>query len=147
MADGTHVLVYDKAKYHDESVHEAGLPHRHADHHLVYFLRWLIENDLVSDEMTKGAAGRALKQYRSGRKSIFWLFSWWDRCLVSDMVSPAARPFVDAYLDYEHGQYLDDYESLLVGELPSFFHVEYTDAGYAVLAARITERRDLWLAS
>jgi hypothetical protein len=136
------VLVYDKGKYHDESVREEGLPHEHADHHIVYFLRWLIENDLVGREMTKGRGGRGLKAYRSGRQSIFWLFRWWDRCFVADMVSDEARPFVDAYVDYEHGQYLADYETLLVGELPSFFHVQYTDAGYRVLAARISERRD-----
>ncbi|GIG19593.1 hypothetical protein Cch01nite_03170 [Cellulomonas chitinilytica] len=136
------MLVYDKAKYHDESVEEEGLPHEHADHHIVYFLRWLIENDLVSREMTKGGAGRALKAYRSGRQSIFWLFEWWDRCFVSDMVSAEARPFVDSYFDYQHGQYLADYDSVLVGELPSFFHVTYTDASYRLLAARVSARWD-----
>ena len=136
------MLVYDKAKYHDESVREEGLPHEHADHHIVFFLRWLIENDLVSREMTKGRAGRALKAYRSGKSSIFELFRWWDRCFVSDMVSPEARPFVGSYFDFEHGQYLADYEAVLVGDLPSFFHVPYTDASYRLLAERISARWD-----
>ena len=49
------VVVYDKGKYHDGSIEEAGLPEKHADHHIVYFLRWLITNDLMSDEFPAGS--------------------------------------------------------------------------------------------
>lgn len=134
------MVVYDKGKYHDESVAEASLPEEHADHHIVYFLRWLIERDLVSDELTTGAAGEALARYRAGEQDVFWLFEWWDRWLTSDMLSPAGNAFAQAYFDYDRGQYLADYEEVLVGALPSVFHVEYTEDNYRRLAARIDER-------
>lgn len=134
------MAVYDKGKYHDESVRQERLPRRHADHHIVFFLRWLIENDLVGPAMTEGRDGRDLSKYQRGRRSIFWLFGRWDRWFVSDMVAPDARPFVDAYVDYDRGAYLADYKEILVGDLPSIFAVRYNDANYRPLAERISQR-------
>ena len=41
-------VVYDKAKYHDDTIEELGLPEEHASNHAVFFLRWLIDHSLVS---------------------------------------------------------------------------------------------------
>ena len=131
------VVVYDKGKYHDESVADAGLPEQHAVHHIVYFLRWLIEHDLVSDEFS---AGDALPAYHAGERDIIWLFEWWDRVLASDMLSEPGNAFARSYFDYDRGQYLADYEEVLVGTLPSVFHVEYGEDNYRRLAERIDER-------
>lgn len=132
--------VYDKGKHHDDSVAEERLPRKHADHHIVFFLRWLIENDLLSEEFTTGGASRALQKYKKGRRSIFWLFRWWDRYFVSDMLSDEGNAFARAYFDYDHGEYLADYEELLVGSLPTMFHVKYTEENYRRLGVRISER-------
>ena len=35
--------VYDKAKYHYETIEQHGLSEEHAANHTVVFLRWLIE--------------------------------------------------------------------------------------------------------
>ena len=89
-AEGSH--VYDKAKYHDESVAQAGLPDEHASNHIVPMLRWLIENDLMSEFfLTEGA--EALARYRAGELSIHELFDWWDTCLISDMLSAQGNAF------------------------------------------------------
>jgi hypothetical protein len=41
--------AYDKSKWHSETVAEYGLPEEHASHHIVFFFRWCIEHDFVSD--------------------------------------------------------------------------------------------------
>jgi hypothetical protein len=43
-------IVYDKAKYHDETVMEYGLSIEQASVHTAFFLGWLIENNLYSHE-------------------------------------------------------------------------------------------------
>ena len=43
-------VVYDKAKYHDDTVAEFGLTHEHSAIHILFFLGWLMDNDLMSDD-------------------------------------------------------------------------------------------------
>lgn len=84
--------VYDKAKYHAETVEAHGLPEEHASNHTVFFLRWLIERDLMAksfDEQTKCD----LEQYRKGKRSIHELYNWWDCCLIDDMLSEEGNAF------------------------------------------------------
>ena len=49
--------VYDKAKYHDETIEQHGLPEEHAANHTVVFLRWLIENDLMGESFITESGG------------------------------------------------------------------------------------------
>lgn len=135
--------VYDKAKYHYESVEGFGLPESHASNHTVPILRWFIENNLMSEFFLSECAGQ-LEGYRRGKLSIHKLYEWWDCCLVSDMVSDAGNAFGLHYFDFEKGKYISDYFTLLKGDLPSEFHVEYTEANYARLKERIDERFTRW---
>ncbi len=43
-------VVYDKAKYHFETIENSGLPEIHAYIHTGMYLGWLIENDLFDNE-------------------------------------------------------------------------------------------------
>jgi hypothetical protein len=135
--------VYDKGKYHDESVLEAGLPEEHASNHTVPILRWLIENNLMSDFFeSEGKA--ALDRYRAGELSIHGLYAWWDRCLASDMLSDAGNAFAMQYFDFDRGEYIADYVATLQGSLPSEFHVSYTEESYARLRSVIDRRYEQW---
>jgi hypothetical protein len=135
--------VYDKAKYHFESVELAGLPEAHASNHAVPILRWLIENNLMSDFFVNEWAD-ALAQYKSGELTIHGLYEWWDTCLVSDMLSEEGNAFAMHYFDYERGNYISDYKSALQGSLSSEFHVQYTEENYSKLRAIIDRRYSEW---
>ncbi len=138
--------VYDKAKYHLESVEKAGLPEEHASNHIVPMLRWLIENELMSEFfVTEGS--EPLSHYREGRISIHELFDWWDTCLVSDLLSDRGNAFAMHYFDYDQGEYLSDYQRILQGSLPSEFHVVYSNANYSKLQTVIDEHYKNWLAA
>ena len=139
---GSH--VYDKAKYHLESVEQAGLPEDHASNHIVPMLRWLIHNDLMSEFfVTEGA--EPLARYRAGDLSIHGLFDWWDTCLISDMLSDQGNAFAMHYFDYTNGKYLGDYQRILQGSLASEFHVIYSDANYLKLQSAIDQHYKHWL--
>lgn len=135
--------VYDKAKYHDHSIQEAGLPEEHATHHTLYFLRWLIEKDLISDEEDPDFAEVQAK-FKSGAMTLYAVYDWWDRCLISDMLTDEGNAFALHYFDFERGKYLEDYTSTLQGSLPTVFHIPYSEANYQTLKQVIDRRYEEW---
>lgn len=138
--------VYDKAKYHYETVEEHGLSEEHADNHTVVFLRWLIENRLMSDFFEKGAEG-ILRQFRAGEVSVHKVYGWWDHCLVDDMLSKDGNAFAMHYFDFEQGRYLQDYTATLQGHLPSEFHIDFTEDNYQKMRQVIDRRYEEWKSS
>lgn len=142
MTQPSRPVVYDKSKYHSETTNGYGLPDDHASHHTLFFLRWLIENDLMAEEFTSEA--KPLGEYRARTRTLLSLYEWWDCCLVDDMLSEEGNAFARHYFDFDKGQYLNDYIGLLQGDLPSEFHVEFTDANYAELKSVIDRRYQEW---
>src|SRR5688572_15876770 len=100
--------VYDKAKYHYETIEEFGLSEEHADNHTVVFLRWLIEHDLISKAFVENS-GDMLEKFRAGKASIHELYEWWDCCLIEDMLSEEGNKFAMHYFDFDKGMFLQDY--------------------------------------
>lgn len=135
--------VYDKAKYHSESVRNFGLSEEHAENHTVFFLRWLIEHKLMSGFFLKEGANN-LAKFRSGEATIHDVYRWWDCCLVDEMLSEEGNDFAFSYFDFDHGQYLKDYEAALQRSLPSEFHVDYTEDNYQKLRQVIDRRYEEW---
>lgn len=138
-----HPVVYDKAKYHRESVELAGLDEVQAEVHTAFFLGWLIDNDLIADEMREECA-ELLADYKSRKKTAIDVYGWWDCCLVDDMLSDEGNAFAQAYFDFTNGQYLADYDDLLVEDLPSEFHVPYTWENYEIIRLQIDRRYAEW---
>ena len=135
--------VYDKAKYHYESIEEFGLSEDHAANHTVFFLRWLIENNLMSQEFTEGS-GDVVAKFCVGTATIHEVYEWWDCCLIDDMLSDEGNAFAMHYFDFEKGKYLQDYMALLQGTLESEFHVDYNEANYVRLKEVIDRRYSEW---
>ena len=135
--------VYDKAKYHFESVEEFGLPAEHAYNHTVPILRWFIEHGFMSEFFNEECADQ-LAAYQAGSLSIYQLYEWWDCCLISDMVNEEGNAFGMYYFDFEKGKYISDYIGTLQGDLPSEFHVVYTEENYARLKSVIEKRFEEW---
>ena len=88
--------AYDKAKYHYESVEQQGLSEDHAANHTVFFLRWLIEHDLMS-ELFISESGAMLQDFREGSATIHEVYQSWDCCLVDDMLSEEGNAFAKSY--------------------------------------------------
>jgi hypothetical protein len=135
--------VYDKAKYHDESIQQYGLPEEHAANHTIVFLRWLIEHQLMSNFFCNEGA-KVLESFRAGKATIYDVYSWWDSCLVDDMLSEEGNAFAMHYFDFDRGRYIHDYIKTLQRGLPSEFHVEYTEENYQLMRKVIDRRYDEW---
>ena len=137
--------AYDKAKWHDETVANFGLPESHASHHIVFFFRWCIEHDLIS-EWLRTECRDEYEALRAGRLSALEFFDSLDRCLVSDMLTDEGNAFADAYFDYDSGRYISDLIGTLQGSLPSEFHIPFTEETYARLNLVIDKRYSAWKA-
>ena len=136
-------FVYDKAKYHDETIEEFGLPEEHAANHTVFFLRWLIERRLMSALFQTDGAD-IVRAFRAGDASIHAVYDWWDRCLIDDMLSDEGNAFAQSYFSFESGSYLKDYARTLQRDLPSEFHVPFTEQNYEAIRAVIDQRFADW---
>ena len=136
--------VFDKAKYHNETIEQFGLPESHAANHTVPFLRWLIENKLMS-EFFVAECSEELVKFKQGQITIHELYGWWDCCLISDMISERGNAFCMTYFDFEKGSYIADYEATLKVALPSIFHIEYSDENYDRLRRVIDKRYKNWI--
>jgi hypothetical protein len=119
------IHVYDKAKYHTEAINEFGLPDERAGHFGTFFLSWVIKRNLTGPKFERRAR-RHLALYRAGKISIQKLYFEQDSWLTSDMFNDEANAFALAYVDFRHGQYIPDFVQHLQKDLPSEFHVEYT---------------------
>jgi hypothetical protein len=135
--------VYDKAKYHYETVEGYGLAQEHAANHTVFFLRWLIENDLMNAWFVE-ESGDLLDRFRAGGASIHDVYGSWDCCLIDDMLSDDGNKFARHYFDFDRGKYLEDYTKTLQGDLESEFHIEFTEANYRRLKPTIDRRYEAW---
>lgn len=140
----TEPFVYDKAKYHSESVEQLGLREEQAYVHTAMFLGWLMDHDLMSDEFMDNS-GSQVAAFKERRMTPIKIYDLWDGCLIDDMLSDRGNAFARAYFEFDSGAYLQDFGELLVGKLPSEFHVPFTWDNYALMAARIDERFETWL--
>ena len=136
-------VVYDKGKYHDETVMENNLPEERASVHTALFLGWLIENDLYSEEFLEESE-ELIKAYKAKNKTAIEVYDWWDRCLIDDMLSEEGNKFAQSYFDFEKGQYISDYSELLVKDLPSEFHVPYSWENQELMSSKVSERFNQW---
>ena len=66
---------------------------------------------------------------------------------MSDMLSPVGNAFALAYFDFDHGSYLTDYSRVLQKQLPSEFHVAFTESNYLAIRDVIEERFAVWRAN
>jgi len=142
VANPANPVVYDKSKYHAETVGQYGLAESHASHHTLFFLRWLIDNDLMGEEFLAEAA--PIEEYRAGRRTLLSLYEWWDCCLIEGMLSEEGNRFARHYFDFDRGHYLSDYRKILQGSLPSEYHVEFSDRNYGKLKPVIDRRYRRW---
>ena len=139
-------VVYDKAKYHLDTVQESGLEEEQSAVHTAFFLGWLMDNGLCSEEFVEDSRDD-IAAYRRREKTALEVYGLWDYCLIDDMLSDEGNAFAQSYFDFSTGKYIDDYVELLARKLPSEFHVPYTWKNQRRISHRISKRYSEWKAA
>jgi hypothetical protein len=137
LASGPH--TYDKAKWHYEGDYPKSLNWKQAFVHTGMFVGWLHDHGMVTDEfLAMGSVGRRFKQRQITGAQVYEI---WGGCLLSDQLTEQGNEFAHFYYK---GKFGDDYQALLVGSLPSFYHVKDTWQNYETIKRRIDERYAAW---
>jgi hypothetical protein len=135
--------VYDKAKYHLNSIEEYGLSQEHASNHTVVFLRWLIENEMMSDFFEE-ESGVLMQNYRANEATIHAVYEWWDCSLADEMLSEEGNSFALHYFDFDKGIYIHDYIATLQRNLPTEYHIDYSEENFQKIKQVIDRRYSEW---
>jgi len=133
--------AYDKSKWHYDTISEFGLPLIFASHHIAYFMKWLIENNLMSEDFNQFSASK-LSEFKKGSISALDLYISEGECLVDDMISDRGNEFALFY--YEGRTYSEDYARTLQNGLDSEYRIPFTDENYSTLKVVIDRRFADW---
>jgi hypothetical protein len=132
----------DQAEWHYGGDFPAELPPENGGTHIGMYLAWIIQRGLGSSVLRK-QAGDSLplltKRKITGRKL---LFAELDQKFFGTLLTKVGKDFTRDY--YETNCYIDDYEAVLGGALPTLYHVQDSWDNYDKLAPIIDQRFSGW---
>lgn len=133
--------IYDNARNHFLGNFPETLPIEQAYVHIGMYLGWIIENDLYS-EFFEDEAGTSIFRFKRREISCTILSELWDGYLGHELFDRTGNMFT--YYYYGGGLYRRDYEKMLVGKLPSLYHVNDSWENYEKMVAQIDQRYAEW---
>ncbi len=134
-------MKYDDASWHYGGDFPKGLPNENGATHIGMFLAWIIERDLVSDELREDAAAELARVKRRKMTGAQFLLAVCDEKLASNDLSPEGNRFAKAYFMKE---YLEDYADLFEPKLSSLYELADTWKNYDRLRPILEERFATW---
>lgn len=138
-------IVYDKAKYHSESVETEGLPDGQEFVHTGFYLGWLIENGLLDAEFVDDFLVDEIAAFKERKLTGPEIYSRCDGALVDDMLSEEGNAFSQHYFDFQTGQFVGDYQrAFSVSGGNDFFGVEDTWENYVKIKEFIDRGFSKW---
>jgi hypothetical protein len=115
--------VFDKAKYHDNSIEQLGLDEEQAFVHTGLFFAWLVNNGLMSDFFIQ-EAGSEIEKLKHRKISPSTIYMNWDGVLLGEMLNSKGFNFAMNYFDFDKGTYIKDYENVFSVNAEQFFTVK-----------------------
>lgn len=139
-------FVFDKAKYHLDSVTNAELDEEQAYVHTGLYFAWIVKNDLHSDSFSEESEDE-IQQLKAEKITPCELYMNWDGALVGDMLNPTGYTFSRDYFDFEKDEFVNDYVDTFNCPDPNFFTVQYNWDNYHKIAKVFDKRYSDWLSS
>lgn len=138
--------VFDKAKYHADSIEQLGLNQEQAFVHTGLFVAWLVNNELMSEFFIK-ESGAEIEQLQSRKVLPSTIYIYWDGTLISEMLNERGLSFAMDYFDFDKGNYIPDYKATFKVNGDQIFTVEDTWYNYDKLRAVIDAAFKKWAVS
>ncbi|MCR8657813.1 DUF7832 domain-containing protein [Paenibacillus endoradicis] len=134
------MTAYDKAKYHYENDFPNELSQDQAYVHIGFFLGWLIEKDLCSEEFLEDFI-EDIEAFKARKLTSPQLLKKAAGVLASDMLSEEGNAFTESGYD----SYMSDYLYFLDQEdAESVYHVPDTWENYEMIRERLDEEYEIW---
>lgn len=137
-------MKYDDASWHYGGDFPEDLPEEAGATHTGMFLAWAVLSGLSgridgedsSEDITK------LRERKVTPGEFFLTFC--DGKFTDEDLNAEGNAFAQVYFDFEKGNYLADYESLLGTGLPTVYHVPDTWDSFDVLKPVLDRRLEEW---
>jgi len=132
----------DRAEWHYAGDFPSELPSQNGGTHIGMYLAWIIQRDLGSAVLRRLARDFIpLLQARkiTGRELLFRAL---DEKFLASLLTKVGKDFTRDY--YETHCYIDDYEAVLGGSLPTLYHVADSWDNYDKLAQVLDQRFERW---
>ena len=110
--------------------------------HIGMFLAWIINNDLVGELHTTESTKSISAVKARAMTGTEFLVNECDEKFWREDLNETGGEFAQFY--YESGQYFEDYETALIGNLPSLYHVEDNWDNYDRISLLISRRYIKW---
>ena len=137
-------MKYDDASWHYGGNFPTDLPAEAGATHIGMFVAWAwltgLAGEDVMDDMPETVTALNERTTTPGK-------SFFDNCdgkFVDDDLNAVGNAFAVEYFDFKNGQYLNDYDELLTGDLPTVYHVPDTWESFDRLRPRLDERYREW---
>ncbi len=135
--------VFDKAKYHFESISDADLEVEQAYVHTGMFFTWIVKNELYSEFLLEESY-EEIELTKNEKISPIELYKFWDGVLIGELLNKTGFNFAIEYFDFEYGEYINDYEKTLANDAQDIFRVKNNWENYHKIAKVIDERFEKW---
>jgi hypothetical protein len=135
---------YDCVIDHLKVIESYGLDWSHASHPGLFFLRWIIEQELLNPQLPH-TLYRAINAFRQGRNTLAEVYASMDWTLTPQHLSHRGAEFAQTYYHLEQeGPFGADLMYRVSRDAPSAFHVKYTENNYQRFRRVITARFKTW---
>jgi len=137
-------MKYDDASWHYGGDFPKDLPDEAGATHTGMFVAWSMLTDLAGELHTNDFP-EDLESLRSRAVTpgAFFL-SVCDGKFTDEDLNDEGNAFAQEYFNFETGSYLKDYQRLLLGALPSLYHVQDTWANFDTLRPVLDKRLRAW---
>jgi hypothetical protein len=132
----------DQAEWHYGGDFPNDLPPENGGTHIGMYLAWIIQRDLGSAVLRKYARDSLPLLRERKITGCKLLFTELDEKFFGSLLTKVGKDFTRDY--YETNCYIDDYEAVLGGTLPTLYHVEDSWDNYDKLAPIIDQRFSRW---
>lgn len=137
-------MKYDDASWHYGGDYPKELPIEAGATHTGMFVAWALLSGLGGDvHLTELPAELEELRARAVTPGRFFMAAC-DGKFTDDDLNDEGNAFAQAYFDFDRGSYLHDYDQVLVGDLPTIYHVADTWDNFAKLRPLLDERFAAW---
>ena len=135
--------VFDKAKFHDNSIEQLGLDEEQSFVHTGLFFAWLVNSGLMSDFFVE-ETGNEIEKLKSRKISPSTIYMNWDGVLLGEMLNDKGFNFALSYFDFDKGTYMADYEKVFNVTGGQVFTIKDTWDNYDKIRPLIDEAYKKW---
>jgi len=133
-------MKYDDASWHYGGKFPEDLPTGAGATHMGMLIAWLFLNGFSTQDDPIDFDGLTSRTQTPGE----FVMNDLDEKFVDIFLSEEGNAFVQSYFQSATAQYMDDYTSILVKDLPTEYHVADTWENYDLLKPAIDQRYSDW---